>query len=323
MRKTFIKKLIEIAYKDPDIYLMTGDLGFSVLESFREEFPDRFINAGIAEQNMIGVAAGLAMTGKKVFVYSIVPFITMRCFEQIRIDLCYQNLPVRLVGVGGGVMYGCAATTHHALEDIAIIRSLPNMTIISPANNYETENLLEQANDLPGPVYFRLTKGNENILYDKKNNIKLGKMIEILPNDEHIIFITGDILSLGFDVCEKLKKIGINVGLVSVPTIKPLDINFLLSKKNKLRSFFVIEEHNVIGGLGEALSSFICQNFDRNIYCKLFGISDFYFHEVGSRDYLRKKVGLSVDNIYENVLKTLILLKKDFLENKNIKFENL
>ena len=161
MRKAFIKKLIELARKDSDIYLLTGDLGFSVLESFQREFPERFINIGISEQAMIGVAAGLAMMGKKVFVYSILPFVTMRCFEQVRVDLCYQNLPVRLVGVGAGLNYGTAGATHHAIEDISVMRSLPNLSVLSPGSCKEVEALLDQANELKGPAYFRLSKSQD------------------------------------------------------------------------------------------------------------------------------------------------------------------
>jgi len=139
MRKAFINTLIKEAEKDKRIFLLTGDLGFSVLEEFQKKFPDRFFDMGVAEQNMIGVAAGLALSGKIVFAYSIVPFVTMRCFEQIRNDLCYQNLNVRLIGIGGGVAYGTAGATHYALEDVSIMRSLVNMTVISPGDPKETE----------------------------------------------------------------------------------------------------------------------------------------------------------------------------------------
>lgn len=305
MRKTFIKKLCELAAKDQDIYLLAGDLGFSVVEPFKNAFPDRFFNVGIAEQNMIGVAAGLAMMGKKVFVYSITPFVTMRCFEQIRVDLCYQNLPVRLVGVGAGLMYGTSATTHHAIEDIAIMRSLPNMTIISPANDYEVENLLEQSNALPGPVYFRLSKNSSDFAYDEHTAVELGKTVEVIKNDEYVICTTGEMFGLGFDVCKRLKHVGIDVGLASVHTIKPFDYDFLLSKKKNLKAIFTIEEHSCIGGLGEIISSFICKSFERNIVFKSFALKDAYFHSVGSRDYLLAQSGLQADVIFNEIIKKL------------------
>jgi len=307
MRKTFIQTLVKLVEIDPNIYLIVGDLGFSVIEPFKEKFPDRFINAGIAEQNMVGVAAGLAMAGKKVFVYSIVPFVTMRCFEQIRVDLCYQNLPVRLVGVGGGLDYGPSATTHHAIEDIAIMRALPNMTVIAPGCNIEVDKLLTKANDLNGPVYFRLSNNENFDDYPLNTDIKLGKAIEVISSDKFLIFTTGNSLKLGFDVCKKLRDQGIDIGLISMPTIKPLDNDFILSKKDTLKAIFSIEEHNVIGGLGEAISSLVCQNFERKILFKSFGIPDIYFHEIGSRDYLKEKVGLGVENISAKIFKEVIL----------------
>ncbi|MFH1254101.1 MAG: transketolase C-terminal domain-containing protein [bacterium] len=328
MRKLFIQKLVEFASSDPDIYLITGDLGFSVIEPFKEKFPDRFINAGISEQNMIGVAAGLALAGKKVFVYSIIPFVTMRCFEQIRVDLCYQNLPVYLVGVGAGFAYGAMGSTHHAIEDIAIMRALPNMTVVVPGSNFELSGLLEQVNQLSGPAYIRLSKNEEKILYPNSParpecarsaciegsaigrraegpfdaNIKLGQAIELIPSNKNLILASGDILSVALDVCKKLRDLGIDIGLFSVPTIKPLDFDFITSRCNSLDSVFTIEDHSIIGGLGEVLAMHICQNIEKKILFKAFALPDQYFHEIGSRDYLRNKVGLSESNIFSEIL---------------------
>jgi transketolase len=312
MRKLFIKKLIELAKNDPNIYLIAGDLGFSVIEPFREKFSDRFINAGISEQNMIGVAAGLALAGKKVYVYSIIPFVTMRCFEQIRVDLCYQNLPVRMVGVGAGFAYGAMGSTHYATEDVSMMRALPNMTVIVPGSNFELENLMWQINDLPGPAYIRLSKNEEKILYpdscNLKSNIKLGQVIELIPSNKNLILVSGDILSVALDLCKKLRNLGIDIGLLSVPTIKPLNFDFI---KSDLESIFTIEDHSLIGGLGEIVAMHICQNLgqklNKNIIFKPFGLPDCYFHEIGSRDYLRNKAGLSVDAILNEILKKLKL----------------
>jgi transketolase len=311
MRKRFIQNLINLAEQDSNIYLIVGDLGFSFVEPFKEKFSDRFLNVGIAEQNMIGVAAGLAMAGKKVFVYSIIPFITMRCFEQIRLNLCYQNLPVRLIGFGAGFTYGDQGSTHHAIEDIAIMRSLPNMTIVSPANFNELDSLVEQANKLQGPVYFRLSKlaSNQDLdFYPKNAQIKLGKTVQIISDDKNLIFTTGDLLTLGLGVCKKLKEFGLDFGLVSVPTIKPLDLEFLISK-TAIQSVFTIEEHSVIGGLGETLASFVLQNFDKKIIFKSFGIPDCYYHEVGSRGYLQTHAGLTVEKICSEILQKLSIVQ--------------
>ena len=158
MRTAFVNTLIELAEKDENIYLLTGDLGFSVLEGFIQKFPERFINCGVAEQNMMGVAAGLALSGKKPYVYSIIPFVTMRCFEQVRNDICYQNLDVKIVGVGSGLAYGFLGATHHAIEDIAILRVLPNMTILSPGDPTEARELTLKSYQTKNPTYLRLNK---------------------------------------------------------------------------------------------------------------------------------------------------------------------
>lgn len=310
MRKLFIQKLVEFARRDSNIYLIAGDLGFSVIEPFKEEFPDRFINAGISEQNMIGVAAGLALAGKKVFVYSIIPFVTMRCFEQIRVDICYQNLPVYLVGVGAGFAYGAMGATHHAIEDVAVMRALPNMTVVVPGSNFELSSLLEQINKLSGTAYIRLSKNEEKILsaYPTTcNSIKLGQAIELIQSNKNLILASGDILNVAIDVCQKLRDLGIDIGLLSVPTIKPLDFDFINSRSNSLESIFTIEDHSIIGGLGETVAMHLCPNLDKKITFKAFALPDRYCHEIGSRDYLRNKAGLSENNIFNEILKGLKL----------------
>ena len=179
MRTAFIKTLTELAKKDKSIYLLTGDLGFSVFEEFKKKFPDRFINCGVAEQNMMGVAAGLAMNRKKVVVYSIIPFVTMRCFEQVRNDVCLQNLDVKIVGVGGGMSYGQQGLTHHAIDDIAVMRSLLNIRIIVPADPIETELAVKSMLKINGPVYLRLEKSEEENIHSKPFNYKIGEIYEI------------------------------------------------------------------------------------------------------------------------------------------------
>lgn len=311
MRITFVKKLIELAEIDPNIYLLVGDYGFSVVEPFKEKFESRFINVGISEQNMIGVAAGLALAGKKVFVYSIVPFVTMRCFEQIRIDLCYQNLPVRIIGVAAGFAFGPAASTHHSIEDIALMSSLPNMTVVSPANCFDLESLVPQVNNLHGPIYFRLGRGGPGMTYPLPQNIEFAKPAEILKSDKILFLVTGEIFSVAFEVVKNLRDIGIDCGLVNVHTLKPLNLNFVFSKIDSLQAIFTIEEHGSVGGLGQQVASYLCQNINKKIIFKSFHVPDRYFHEIGSRDYLLNKSGLNIENICATVER--ILTKKDFM----------
>ena len=306
MRNILIKKITQLAETDPNLYLIVGDLGFSVVEDFVAKFPNRFINAGIAEQNMIGMAAGLAMSGKNVYCYSIVPFITMRCFEQVRVDLCYQNLPVKLIGVGGGLNYGPFGVTHHAIEDIAIMRALPGMTVLAPANKFEMEQLVPQLNVLSGPVYIRVTGTDETFAHPNKARIVLGKAAEIISGDEVLLLATSNMVDHAHKICEQLCSHGINAGLACIHTIKPFDHEYLISKQKKLKAVFTIEEHSIIGGLGEATARIICENFQQKVIFKAFGIQDFYPHEIGSRKYLQEKAGLSVESIHAIIMQKLI-----------------
>jgi transketolase len=302
MRNAFIKFLESQAEIDESIYLISGDLGFSVIETFREKFPHRFINAGIAEQSMIGVAAGLAMTGKRVYVYSIIPFVTMRCFEQIRNDLCYQQLPVTLVGVGGGFSYGALGVTHHAIDDVAIMRALPEMTVVAPGSAYETKHLMPLIHQHNGPTYLRLANNEELVTYPTHTAIQLGKAIEIIPHACQTIIATSNALDLGWQVCHELKRYGIDIGLVSMPTIKPLDKDFFTT--HNFDAIFTIEEHSIVGGLGESIAHTLC-SLGKHATFHAFGINDVFFHETGNRTQLKERAGLSSKNITATIIEKI------------------
>lgn len=299
MRNTVIEFLFHQASIDPNLYLIVGDVGFSVIEAFEQKFGKRFINAGIAEQHMIGLAAGLAMTGKRVYVYSIIPFVTMRCYEQIRNDLCYQQLPVKLIGVGGGFSYGPMGVTHHALEDVALMRSLPGMTVLAPGSKYEVKELMPQIHALNGPAYIRCGNNEDLTAYPAHTVIILGKAIELVSHNQHYIVATGNALDLGVQVQQYLQQRRISIGLVSMPTIKPLDREFFLSKQPA--AVFTIEEHSVIGGLGEAVARLISEEIDHKVTFHAFGVNDFYYHTTGSRAYLKENAGLSIASIAETI----------------------
>lgn len=303
MRTAFINKLTEMALYNENIYLLTGDMGFSVFEKFAKKFPNRFYNVGIAESSMISIAAGLAMNRKKVYVYSIIPFVTMRCFEQIRVDLCYQNLNVILVGVGGGLSYGPSGATHHAIEDISIMRSLPNMKVICPGDPFETENAVEQALDLDGPCFIRLNKNKEPRLYDEnKIEFKIGKAIKIYSGNQISIITTGNMLEQSINISKKLQKFGFSINLYSMHTVKPIDKEAIFECMKSSQYIFTIEEHSIIGGLGSAVSEVIAQNIDRKIHFKSFGIPDTYAECAGSRDYFRKKYEIDEDSILKYII---------------------
>ena len=303
MRIAFIKTLIKIAEKDRNIYLLTGDLGFSILEEFRHKFPERFINCGVAEQNMIGVAAGLALTGKKVIVYSIIPFVTMRCFEQIRNDICIQNLDVKIVGVGAGFSYGAQGPTHHAIEDLAVMRVLPNMKILCPADPIETQLAVGKMLRFKGPFYLRLGKSKEENIYRKPFDFKLGKA-NLVKNGKDIIIIgIGPVLRNALLASERLeKKYNISIKIISMATLKPLDENIILKAAKETKVILTIEEHSLIGGLGDAVAGVLATSNYKALFKKI-ALPDKFCKESGSQELLREKNGLSIEAIEKAIEK--------------------
>ncbi len=291
MRNAFVNTLKELARKDDRIFLVTADMGFSVFEDFRESFPDRFLNTGIAEQNTIGIAAGLAMSGKIVYVYSIIPFITMRCFEQIRLDLAYNNANVKLVGVGAGFTYGSMGSSHHAIEDISIMRSIPNMTVLCPGDPFETEELIKRSYEHFGPVYIRLGKNGESIIHKNKNKIEIGEIISLTEGNDLILFTTSNTLELGKFWVDEWRLEGIHVNLVSVPTIKPINPSMIRKLIDRNIPMITLEEHSIIGGLGSTISEIIAES-GKSVKFKRMGINDEFSHYVGGAEFQRKKLNI-------------------------------
>ena len=291
MRTKFINTLTELARKNENIFLITADMGYSVFESFREEFPNQFLNTGIAEQNSISLAAGLSTTGKTVFVYSIIPFITMRCFEQVRLDLAYNKTNVKLVGVGAGLTYGPFGASHHSIEDIAIMRSLPNMTVLCPGDPIETEQLVIQSCDVLGPVYIRLGKKGEPNIHQDNAIIKLGKASEVIKGNDLALITTSNMLETGKRWTDEWKEEGISVNLVSMHTIKPFDKQKILDLLERNMPIISLEEHSIIGGLGSAISEIIAES-GKSIKFLRIAIHDQYYHFVGSQEFQREKFNL-------------------------------
>lgn len=303
MRDTVIKTLIELGKEDKSIELITGDLGFGVLKSFWETLPDQFINAGIAEQNMTGVAAGLALEGKKVFTYSIGNFPTLRCLEQIRNDCAYHNANVNIICVGGGYVYGSLGMSHHATEDIAILRALPDVTVICPGDPNEASLAVKKIANTNGTCYLRLGRGGEKTV----NNIKefeIGKAYKLRDANElpkkAAIFSTGAILEETSLACDMLEKAGVGVEQYSFPTVKPIDKEVIKDCANRFDNIFTVEEHNIVGGFGSAVAEVMAE-LDHKAKLHRIGINDFYCIEVGSQSYLRKQVGINADGIAEKV----------------------
>lgn len=305
MRLEAIKTIYQSALKNSEIIFMTGDLGHAHLEDFKKNLPDQYINVGVAEQNMIGIAAGLALSGHRVFVYSIAPFITMRCYEQIKVDVCYQNTNVVVIGVGAGYAYSTCGCTHHAIEDIAVMRALPNMSIYSPSNPFEARVITQHLLDCSGPAYLRLGKGGEpNPEKEYPVNITEGTILE--PGNNITIFSTGTIINEALEASKLLRIIGTRAEVINVYQIKPLDVKLVLDRAKNMEAIFVLEEHNIIGGLGESIARVICELPGKNkpIF-KCFGVPDQYNHRAGSVKYMRDCYGLNGKNIAEEIAKLL------------------
>jgi transketolase len=301
MRTAFITQLIEEAKTNEKIFLLVGDLGYSVVEPFADLFPDRFLNVGIAEQNMTGLAAGLAKEGYNVFTYSIGNFPTLRCLEQIRYDICYHNLSVKIVSVGGGYAYGPLGASHHTTEDLAVMRVLPNMNVCAPADPIEAKEATSLFSKLLQPGYLRLGKAGENILHSHSTIKDITKVLEIRSGQNTAILSTGGILSeaKNFIALNKL-----NWGLFSIPFIKPIDkdgIEFICKKYNTI---FTIEEHQLSAGFGSAILESVNDlinekrlNTFPNIIRK--GINDMFISYAGTQDFLREKAGLNFFTTHE------------------------
>ena len=310
MRTAFINTLTELAKENKSIFLLTGDLGFSVFENFQRQFPLRFFNMGVTEQNMIGVAAGLALSGKIVFVYSIIPFVTMRCFEQVRNDLCMQNLNVKIIGVGAGLYYGAAGPTHHAIEDIAIMRSLPNMMVVSPSTPDETRCVIESAIEYQGPIYVRLGRNYGPIGSYKSGRFCLGQGVMVNDGSDITIISSGSILRIAKDAAEKLNNEGTQVRLINLHTIKPVDKEIILKAAKETNAIFTIEEHSIIGGLGSAVAEILAES-NLKIMFRRFALPDAFVKEAGSREYLLEKSCLSAEKIARTILKLIRTQNED------------
>lgn len=296
MRNAFFATLIETARRDPRIMFLTGDLGFMAVEPFRDELPRQFHNAGVSEENMIGMAAGLALTGRRVFVYSIIPFVTLRVVEFIRNDICYHRLPVTIVGVGAGYAYGHQGTTHHAIEDLAVMRALPEMTVLSPADPLEVAALVKALAQYDGPAYLRLGKTGEPTLHPAPPALVIGRAISCRPGRDVTLMATGSILGAALEAAERLHGAGVSARVLSVPTMKPMDRAAVLAAARETSAIVTIEEHSVIGGLGSAVAEVLAE-LGAHPPLKRVGIEDTFSKVAGEQSYLRTLHGLTAERI--------------------------
>jgi len=302
MREIFFDTLMNIAKNNDRIFLLAGDVGYGIFKKYKNTFPKRMINVGVAEANLIGIGAGLSLSGKNVYCYSITPFITTRCFEQIRIDLCYQNLDVKLVGSGAGLTYGLEGMTHHAIEDISIMRSLPNMTVVAPGDPIEYKAIARLSVSQKGPMFIRLEKKYKPKIHSDSTKFKIGKGSIIDEGNDITIIATGSMLHTAKIVSDELRKRGISATLISMHTIKPLDETLILDCAKNSNAIFTIEEHSIIGGLGSAVSEVLSEVSYSGLF-KRIGLPDKYHNTVGTPEYLRKKCSLTPEQIEKTIIK--------------------
>lgn len=305
MRDTFVKRLSEHAAKDPRIMLITGDLGFAVLTDYWQRFPKQFLNAGVAEQNMTGMAAGMALEGMIAFTYSIANFTTLRCLEQIRNDAAYHDANVKVVSVGGGFSYGAMGVSHHATEDLAIMRSLPSVTVVAPGDLWETAEATSALIAHPGTCYLRLDKTMTTNTARPGEIFILGKARRLREGSDITVITTGGILEESLKAAALLSEIGIEVRLVSMHTLKPLDTEEIVRAALETGGIVTLEEHTIHGGLGGAVAEAL---LDAGVMPKAFyrmGLRSGFSSIVGSQAYLRQRYEMDANAVAERV-KTML-----------------
>ncbi len=303
MRKTCLNCIHELATKNEEIFFVGSDLGYKTLDNFKEEMPDRFIMEGISEQHVIGMAAGLAMEGKTVYVNTIATFLTRRCFDQTAMDLCLHNVPVRLVGNGGGMVYAPLGPTHMATEDIAIMSSLPNMTVVAPCDAEEMKRLMPQTVDWEGPIYIRLAKGYDPVVSKPELGFTLGKGIPYQRGTDVLLVTTGVSLHVAIDAAELLAKRGVSVGIMHNPTIKPFDSELLLEMADGVKAVVPVEEHSVIGGLGSIVADILLEAGPSTMPAfKKVGIPDVFTENYGSQKELMSHFGIDGEGVEKTVM---------------------
>lgn len=311
MRKACLDMVYELAKTDERIMFIGSDLAAETLKEFRREMPERFFMEGIYESNLIGVAAGLALEGMIPYVNTIATFLTRRCFEQIVLDLCLHQANVRLIGNGGGMVYGPLGPTHLAIEDIAILRAIPNMTILAPADANEMRRLMPLTVNHKGPIYIRLGKGGDPIVTHQHTPLQIGKAVLAREGTDALIVTTGITLAIGLDAAEILKIKGINVTVLHLHTLKPIDQEELLKQIAVVPVVVTLEEHTLNGGLGSIVAELMAEaNFSSPKYLKRIGIPDVFPEGYTSQAELMERYSISSENIVATVVRSSDYVKR-------------
>lgn len=305
MRDAFVKRLSELAESDPRIVLITGDLGFGVLDEFERRFPGQYLNVGVAEQNMIAVGTGMALEGFVVFTYSIGNFPTLRCLEQIRNDTCYHEASVKIVSVGGGFSYGQLGMSHHATEDLSIMRAIPGLAVCAPGSASEVRQAVDAIVEQRGPVYLRLERGSSEFRDEGGSTFILGRARMLRDGDGLTLIATGAIVAEAIAAGELLSSAGIDCRILSMHTLKPLDVDAIIAAATETGGIVTIEENTILGGLGGAVAEQCLEKGLRPRRYLRLGIPDQYTSIVGDQAYLRRQVGLDRNSIATSVQRLL------------------
>jgi len=305
MRNAFAKELTLLATENDKIVLLSGDIGNRLFDDYKKKFPQRFMNCGVAEANMTGIASGMALSGLRPITYTITPFATTRCLEQIRNDLCYHNVPAIIVGVGAGLSYANLGATHHSCEDISFLRSIPNMSVVCPADPLEVRAALRAALSHNGPVYLRLGKKGEKEIHSSIPDFTIGKSITISEGTDVCLLSTGNIMPVVLAARSLLEQKGLSTRVESFHTVKPLDRDCLEEVFAQYRLLVTVEEHSLIGGLGSAVAEWFVDHMPHTGRLLRIGTEDSFLHCAGEQDFARKSFGLTAENIVQKVAKAI------------------
>lgn len=298
MRKVCQHTIYELAKEDPRIFYIGSDLGIGTLQEFKDEMPDRFFMEGISEANVIGMAAGLALEGKIPYVNTIGTFLTRRCFDQIVVDVCLHNLPVRLVSQGGGFVYAPLGPTHMAIEDIAIMRAIPNMSIIAPSDAEQMRILMRQTADYPGPLFIRLAKGGDKVVTPIDTPLKIGEAWVAKKGKDVLLVTTGITLQIALEAADELSKDNISATVLHMHTVKPFDHETLLKMAEPTKVIITVEEHTIMGGLGSASAEILAESgmLGGKTFCRI-GLPDTFTENYGSQADLLRHYDITTDNV--------------------------
>ncbi len=306
MRNAFADELTKLGDEDSRVVMLSGDIGNRLFDKFKAKHPSRFFNCGVAEANMMGVAAGMAMNGLRPVAYTITPFVTTRCLEQIRTDVCYHEVPVTIVAVGAGLAYSGLGPTHHACEDISFLRSIPNMVVICPGDAFEVRAALRASMQQDHPVYIRMGKKGEPLVHGGPvANFQIGKAIPVSDGKDVCLLSTGNMLPEAIEAAHKLKEKGISAQVVSFHTVKPLDEACLKDAFDRFTLVASIEEHSLIGGFGAAVSEWLVDTGTPTRNFLRFGTPDAFFKKSGEQEYAREMLGLNAHHIAGKIVHAL------------------